>query len=782
MSCAACASIALKEPRTQPPGWSLTDHDYYEPHHPDISRLCISALSGCRICIDLWRFFFKQKTPEEYAANPTFITGASFVHAYIGSGITYRFLHQSYVSTDKRRELPNTIALEFVLNSPLSKGAESKRYILRNMNSSDDEDLAFQFQTRLQMTSAGRMMIAAPSQSELKLKRWNLVQSWISNCVSSHPACKARQRSGFFPTRLVHVPFGPMPAQARYRLVETASLPVNFHRSRYLTLSHRWGEDQTPKYVTSSANIQERLTTDAIDAAAQLQISFIWIDSLCIIQSQDGDWATEIQKMADVYSNSFLNISATSASNPETGLTSSFEMHPRVLRTTWSPAVGDRQRVIDLAFWRERVTEADINSRGWVLQERALAPRVLHFTFDQVAWECCEKAAAEEFPRGVLRELLGASAGFKRTTNVFTSMEPNSLLVNSPSHKQEPYAIWRRLIEEYGPMELTHPADKLPAISGLARAVQRQTGDECVAGLWKKTLISDLLWSIPKTDRRIRGTTQAGMYDKRWDSSKRASVYRAPSWSWTWVDGNVESYVHLDLSGKAVSTNGGTFTSRPLALILDITTVLKNPDDDFGQVSNGVLRIYGQMHRLGIDKTSGPSPLTVMRATGEIVADCIDEPVSWSIYEEAYFLPLALHEQRFSQESSRSLEISTYLRKTSEDQLKFYKGWEMEKGGGGESKTSKTTEIERCEDDIAALDAGKYFDKAPGLLLCPTSDRTAFKRFGFYDIDSRALRRLQKRSAAKDFSLDEYAPDQKVIRPDDAATYGDVITGVFEIV
>ncbi|KEY64806.1 hypothetical protein S7711_10144 [Stachybotrys chartarum IBT 7711] len=638
-------------------------------------------------------------------------------------------------------------------------------------------------------------MMTDTNEHHMKINRWNLVEDWISKCISSHPACKARQRtSGFLPTRLVHVPFGPMPVQPHYRLIEPATLPPGFLGNRYVTLSHRWGKDRNPKYVTSTANIDQRLSTgidrqelpltfkDAIDAAARLQISFLWIDSLCIIQGKDGDCATELTKMADIYTNSFLNTSATSASGPESGLTSSLEVHPRILRTGWNHAVGETQRVVDLAFWRERVAEAEINFRGWVFQERALAVRVLHFTFDQLAWECCEEAAAEEFPDGIPQELVSVSTRFKPTTNLFPSTKPTSSMENPPEPCEESYGIWKTLIEEYGPMELTKAADKLPAISGLTRAVQRQVGDKYLAGLWKKTLISDLLCSIPKTNRRIRGVTQAGMYDKRWDVSKRASEYRAPSWSWASVDGNIENYTHLELSGKPTSIDGGNATSRALAVILDATTVLTNPDDAFGQVSSGSLRIYGQMHRLAIDKVRLSTPTTVMRATGDFVLDCIDEPVPWSIYDEAYFLPLALLQQRFDKLPTQLTDMATLARDSAYMRLQTYRKWEVQRIERNEDeRTSWAADIKRCEDHLTTLDAGEYFDRAPRLLLCPTEDRTAFKRFGFYNMSSRALRCLQKCTTADSLYLDEYAAD-KVFKPDEAATWGDVITGVFEIV
>jgi hypothetical protein len=51
----------------------------------------------------------------------------------------------------------------------------------------------------------------------------------------------------------------------------------------------------------------------------RLGVRYLWIDSLCIIQD-DEDWAREASYMYDVYSNSYLTISATSANDSSYGL------------------------------------------------------------------------------------------------------------------------------------------------------------------------------------------------------------------------------------------------------------------------------------------------------------------------------------------------------------------------------------------------------------------------------------------------------------------------------
>ncbi|KAH8600698.1 heterokaryon incompatibility protein-domain-containing protein, partial [Bisporella sp. PMI_857] len=59
---------------------------------------------------------------------------------------------------------------------------------------------------------------------------------------------------------------------------------------------------------------------DTILVAQRLNISYIWIDSLCIIQDSAEDWQAESAIMGQIYSNCTLNIAAAGASDGSVGL------------------------------------------------------------------------------------------------------------------------------------------------------------------------------------------------------------------------------------------------------------------------------------------------------------------------------------------------------------------------------------------------------------------------------------------------------------------------------
>lgn len=63
-----------------------------------------------------------------------------------------------------------------------------------------------------------------------------------------------------------------------------------------------------------------RTFQDAVITTRAIGIQYLWIDSLCIIQDDLGDWRQESSKMAEVYTNAWLTIAASYARDSTEGL------------------------------------------------------------------------------------------------------------------------------------------------------------------------------------------------------------------------------------------------------------------------------------------------------------------------------------------------------------------------------------------------------------------------------------------------------------------------------
>ncbi|KAK3386866.1 heterokaryon incompatibility protein-domain-containing protein [Podospora didyma] len=146
------------------------------------------------------------------------------------------------------------------------------------------------------------------------------------------------------------------------------------------------------------------------DVTRSLGFRYLWIDSLCIMQDNDSEKAAEIAHMEEVYSDSSLNISATDAESGSDGLI--FDRNPlavnpcrrTMVSTSAQKSLSNSEPLIACTPWqnefRDYVTEAPLNKRVWVFQERTLTPRVVYFTKKEIYWECHSLRAPEIHPVG----------------------------------------------------------------------------------------------------------------------------------------------------------------------------------------------------------------------------------------------------------------------------------------------------------------------------------------------------------------------------------------------
>jgi hypothetical protein len=97
----------------------------------------------------------------------------------------------------------------------------------------------------------------------------------------------------------------------------------------HITLSYCWGGNDSLKLTAStieelrsgiSISQLPKTIQDAIQVVLHLEIRYIRVDALCILQDSPTDWAKEAASMSDICRNSFLTIAASGASNSEQGL------------------------------------------------------------------------------------------------------------------------------------------------------------------------------------------------------------------------------------------------------------------------------------------------------------------------------------------------------------------------------------------------------------------------------------------------------------------------------
>ena len=360
----------------------------------------------------------------------------------------------------------------------------------------------------------------------------------------------------------------------------------------YMTLSHCWGERDGPRPPRlTDANFGSmrnhiptealpRTFKDAIQLTRSLGVSYLWIDSLCIIQDSMEDWRRESRLMDKVYRFSACNIMAEAAINCDGGLFLGRDPQRLGIFTLDEKQTSSLSHRSTVCFTQDYVNAksdrgkgSPLYSRGWVCQERWLAPRQIVFHSNQVFWECTKLKACEAFPDWEAKvDHDGNFPTQRRTSQPWDKglVHPNTHTVN----RRETFSFsWRAMIESYTNCTLTEEQDKLIAIQGLVNIYKSFRDDDYLAGLWQTQLPSGLMW-----------TTRNGL-QANGEPAYRPKTYRAPTWSWASVEGTIEIFpeVHLEEGRWVELCQVSEAKTTPLG------------EDTTGQVSDGFIKLRGRL-------------------------------------------------------------------------------------------------------------------------------------------------------------------------------------------
>jgi hypothetical protein len=339
---------------------------------------------------------------------------------------------------------------------------------------------------------------------------WAWLAGKLSHCVEFHDKCGKDFVEGWLPTRLLDI----SDLNAIKLVVTDSTISAESTRPRYATLSYKWGNASFLKL--SSANMSDLLREiqvdempltfrDAINASRRLNIDYLWIDSLCILQDSVQDWRKESATMDRVYGNSMVNFAASMCQTPMESF-----LEP-VDSACWNPikldhSIGEENLKYTTSFDPREIAirNSPLARRGWAIQEQVLSPRTVHFT-SPLFWECREKMDSQIYSENVIDTIVPIVRN--RLPKSWASMFlPN---FKRPDKIQK---HWECIVEQYTRSQLTKSEDKLIALSGIARIMHSNHGQTYVAGLWRHALLKGLLWYVdPETHNQ--STVSVGRYN-----------------------------------------------------------------------------------------------------------------------------------------------------------------------------------------------------------------------------------------------------------------------------
>jgi hypothetical protein len=324
----------------------------------------------------------------------------------------------------------------------------------------------------------------------------------------------------------------------------------------YVALSYCWGAN-TAMLKTTSSTIERyrsripffglpKTLQDAITISHALGVHYIWIDCLCIVQDMQEDWRQEAAQMGAYYQNAIFTIAASSATAADEGIFVERAEVSNAMDVAWlgkdstfrelTVQYRKPKPIHDRDFSMEDL--GPISQRAWTFQEHALSWRVLHFTSNELIWECQSHVIGED-GHEIRKNEISLIREFRKDV------------------EQDPVRSWHKFIERYSGRDLAIPNDRLAAIAGLAKRRAQVTNSHYMAGLWSESLAIDLLW-LPEehTTTPVPGT---------------------PSWSWISVLGRVQfqlpchrkryrSFIKGHFDGTMAENNYTDVTSRALVL------------------------------------------------------------------------------------------------------------------------------------------------------------------------------------------------------------------------
>ena len=355
----------------------------------------------------------------------------------------------------------------------------------------------------------------------------------------------------------------------------------------YACLSYCWGKSKPS--VTTVSNQAQRLAgfaieelpatlRDAVYFTRRLGLRYLWVDALCIFQGDRDDWERESANMSRIYGHSYITLCASHTGDINDGLFTKLDQAkdgPFLLKGDHNGQecqIYARKELSHHQFtalddavpgvWAE--DRYPLMERAWALQEHLLSRRVIQFATHELMWDCWEHSACG---CGGLDNLTSSRGGLLRPSS---SQETSSFLAET----------WNDILHAYTCRIASDPGDKLPAMSGLAHAVQDRMGSRYLAGIWEHNLVNELLWYKPPSAL------------KRYP--KRVNKYRAPSWSWASVDGHI-----FHCNGKLLTRE------TQIAEIYEVQTVLSGLDP-MGAVSDGYIKMKTPMTEICYEYV-GPS-------------------------------------------------------------------------------------------------------------------------------------------------------------------------------
>ncbi|KAI0096786.1 HET-domain-containing protein [Nemania sp. FL0031] len=334
---------------------------------------------------------------------------------------------------------------------------------------------------------------------------------------------------------------------------------------RYLALSYVWGQPgRAAKFEAKKDNIEDlkrpgallsgpialklaKTIRNAIHLTKLLGETFLWVDSLCIVQDDNAAREKALRQMHSIYSGAVLTIIVESGRHAEDGIRGIRELTDPPNDLGGDEVIGIRLSPPMGIFTHPQ----DYHMRMWTFQEYFFSKRRLIFGDGPVMWECNNARWRDDVvsePRDRLPENNWRGTDTESDNyNVDILNRMYNLDKDGIKSRLPKTSNLNSVIALFNSRVLTKPTDVLYSFSGIQTMLEEQMfPDGLLYGLPEFYFDIALLWVPGKYSRLVRrrpGSDFGGdpLFDK------------LPSWSWMGWQGGVQ-FLH-DIEFEATADN-----------------------------------------------------------------------------------------------------------------------------------------------------------------------------------------------------------------------------------
>jgi hypothetical protein len=351
---------------------------------------------------------------------------------------------------------------------------------------------------------------------------YTAINAWLTHCSEKHGECAIPWSEPLTSNPLASISL--IDVEAR----RVIPYPIDSNPTcRYFALSYTWG-GVAPAAVRKSELLPENLPhtiADSISFTRNLGIKYLWVDALCIDQSNSDEMEAQISIMDSIYRGAFATIVSLHGTSAESGL----------------PGVGDHSKRTPQIFvefgpntvaelfptLNQAIGDSRWSERGWTYQEGTLSNRRILVSQHQVYFHCNSMTCYESVDS---ENSFGSSILHRdRKTNPALN---NLIVALSATDNEETQSrkIFYKVVNGYIERKLSSDVDALNAVSGLLRYLQIK--------LYPK----GFFYGLPLLDFR-----RSLLWCHGWGSTSRDTDYHLtgllepvpqrddsmfPSWSW----------------------------------------------------------------------------------------------------------------------------------------------------------------------------------------------------------------------------------------------------------